>query len=42
MTTKVLIVDLGSKFNAFGGQARMAAVLNKKLGDAFKTYYLGY
>ena len=42
MTTKVLIVDLGSKFNAFGGQARMAAVLNKKLGNAFKTYYLGY
>ena len=42
MTTKVLIVDLGSKFNAFGGQARMAAVLNKKLGNPFKTYYLGY
>ncbi len=42
MPTKVLIIDLGSKFNAFGGQARMAAVLNKKLGDAFKTYYLGY
>lgn len=42
MTTKVLIVDLGSKFNTFGGQARMAAVLNKRLGSYFKTYYLGY
>ena len=42
MKTKVLIVDLGSKFNTFGGQARMAAVLNKKLGKNFSTYYLGY
>jgi len=39
---KVLIVDLGSKFNALGGQARVAAILNKKLGRYFQTYYLGY
>ncbi|MHB1830205.1 MAG: glycosyltransferase family 4 protein [Candidatus Micrarchaeaceae archaeon] len=39
---KVLIVDLGSKFNKFGGQARIAAVLNKRLSRHFKTYYLGY
>lgn len=42
MTMKVLIVDLGSKFNAFGGQARIAAVLNKRLSKYFRTYYLGY
>ncbi len=39
---KVLIVDLGSKFNKFGGQARIAAVLNKRLSRYFRTYYLGY
>jgi len=39
---KILIVDLGSKFNEFGGQARMAAILNKKLAKYFRTYYLGY
>lgn len=39
---KVLVVDLGSKFNRFGGQARIAAVLANSLGRYFKTYYLGY
>ena len=39
---KVLVTDLGSKFNTFGGQARIAAILNKKLSRYFKTYYLGY
>ena len=39
---KVLVMDLGSKFNKFGGQARIAAVLNKRLSQYFKTYYLGY
>ncbi len=39
---KILIIDLGSKFNEFGGQARIAAILNKKLAKYFKTYYLGY
>ncbi len=39
---KVLIMDLGSKFNEFGGQARIAAILNKKLSRYFRTYYLGY
>ncbi len=42
MTVKVLIVDLGSKFNTVGGQARLAAVLSKRLSRYFKTYYLGY
>lgn len=38
----VLIVDLGSKMNAIGGQARVAASLFKGLGRRFSTHYLGY
>lgn len=39
---KVIVVDLGSRFNSFGGQARIAAILNKGLSKYFRTYYLGY
>ena len=39
---KVLIVDLGSRLNAFGGQAKVAALLYKDLKRYFETYYLGY
>ena len=42
MTTNVLIVDLGSKVNLTGGQARIAAALFKGLESRFRTYYLGY
>ena len=42
MHIKVLIIDLGSKFNLFGGQARLAATLNKRLNGGFTTFYMGY
>ena len=38
----VLVVDLGSRMNAMGGQARIAASLFRGLGKRFNTYYLGY
>jgi len=39
---KVVIVDFGSKFNKFGGQARIASVLYHDLKRYFTTYYIGY
>jgi glycosyltransferase involved in cell wall biosynthesis len=39
---KVLIVDTGSKFNAFGGQQKIAARLYYGLKPSVDTYYLGY
>ncbi|MDE1825167.1 MAG: glycosyltransferase family 4 protein [Candidatus Micrarchaeota archaeon] len=39
---RVLIVDLGSRLNRFGGQARVAAEMYRKLRPRFETYYLGY
>ncbi len=35
-------MDMGSKMNRFGGEARVAAQLHSKLGAFFKTFYLGY
>jgi len=39
---KVVIVDLGSRLNKVGGQARIAAILYKGLKKFFDTYYVGY
>jgi len=42
MKERVLILDMGSKANRFGGEARVAAQLHSKLSDYFETFYLGY
>jgi len=42
MKERVLILDMGSKMNRFGGEARVAAQLHSKLSDYFDTFYLGY
>jgi len=42
MKERVLILDMGSKMNRFGGEARVAAQLHSKLSDYFETFYLGY
>ena len=42
MKKRVLILDMGSKANRFGGEARVAAQLHSKLSDYFETFYLGY
>ncbi|MGC8710707.1 MAG: glycosyltransferase family 4 protein [Candidatus Micrarchaeia archaeon] len=39
---KVLIMDMGSRMNRFGGEARVAAQLYHKLKRYFSTYYFGY
>ncbi len=39
---RVLIIDMGSKMNRFGGEARVAAQLHSKLKRYFETFYLGY
>jgi len=39
---KVLIIDMGSKMNRFGGEARVAAQLHTRLAHYFDTFYLGY
>jgi glycosyltransferase involved in cell wall biosynthesis len=39
---KVLILDMGSRLNRFGGEQKIAAGLYKRLGKNFKTFYLGY
>lgn len=39
---KVVIVDLGSRLNKVGGQARIAAILYRGLKRFFDTYYVGY
>jgi glycosyltransferase involved in cell wall biosynthesis len=39
---KILVIDLGSKLNSFGGQARIAEILYRKLARYFGAYYLGY
>lgn len=39
---KVLVVDLGSRLNPLGGQARIASTLSLELNKKFDTYYLGY
>lgn len=39
---KILVVDTGSKFNGFGGQQRIAALLYRGLSKEHETYYLGY
>ncbi len=38
----VLIVDMGSRLNKFGGEERMASLLQKRLKGSFTTFYLGY
>lgn len=35
-------MDMGSKMNRFGGEARVAAQLHNKLSPFFETFYLGY
>jgi glycosyltransferase involved in cell wall biosynthesis len=42
MKERVLILDMGSKMNRFGGEARVAAQLHSKLSEYFETFYLGY
>jgi len=42
MKERVLILDMGSKMNRFGGEARVAAQLHSKLSNYFETFYLGY
>ena len=42
MTVRVLVTDLGSKMNRFGGEARIAGELYHGLKGRFSTYYLGY
>lgn len=39
---RVLVVDLGSRLNTFGGQAKMAEMLTERLGKRFRANYLGY
>jgi len=39
---KVLIMDMGSRMNRFGGEARVAAQLYHRLKKSFSTYYFGY
>lgn len=39
---KIIVVDTGSKFNGFGGQQRIAALLYKGLAKDNEVYYLGY
>jgi glycosyltransferase involved in cell wall biosynthesis len=39
---KILVVDTGSKFNGFGGQQRIAALLYRDLAKSNEVYYLGY
>lgn len=39
---KVLVLDMGSRLNRFGGEERIAAILYRKLKKSFRTYYLGY
>ncbi|MEM4097645.1 MAG: glycosyltransferase family 4 protein [Candidatus Micrarchaeaceae archaeon] len=38
----IVIMDLGSRLNSIGGQARMASVLFRGLKKNFNTFYLGY
>ncbi len=38
----ILIIDMGSRLNRFGGEALIANLLYEKLGERFNTYYLGY
>ncbi|MEM3202340.1 MAG: glycosyltransferase family 4 protein [Candidatus Micrarchaeaceae archaeon] len=38
----IIIMDLGSRLNSIGGQARMASVLFRGLKKNFNTFYLGY
>ncbi len=38
----VLIMDMGTRLNRLGGEARIANVLFEKLEPKFSTYYLGY
>ncbi len=39
---KILVVDTGSRFNGFGGQQRVAALLYRGLSKGNEVYYLGY
>lgn len=38
----VLIIDMGSRLNRFGGEAKMANLLFEKLSGKVNTYYMGY
>jgi glycosyltransferase involved in cell wall biosynthesis len=39
---RILVIDMGSRMNRTGGEARLASRLYSGLKTAFKTYYLGY
>lgn len=39
---RVLVTDLASRMNVFGGQARIASILSTRLGKGFECEYLGY
>jgi glycosyltransferase involved in cell wall biosynthesis len=39
---RVLILDMGSRMNRFGGEQRVSAMLYDKLKRYFETFYLGY
>ncbi|MEM0159309.1 MAG: glycosyltransferase family 4 protein [Candidatus Micrarchaeaceae archaeon] len=39
---RVLVMDLGSRTNIFGGEARIASILYRGLKEYFETSYLGY
>ena len=39
---RVVIVDMGSRMNRLGGQARIASIFYRELKPFFSTYYIGY